>query len=74
MRFLRPDVSIGDCFERIGPTRTVYRVVSLTDKPGLPLHVRLVSDQRSGSDALLISASALMDIRFFRRVDDAKTS
>ena len=68
MKLLKPDVSIGDRFKRVGKSRTVYEVVAFLEKRGLPLHVRLVSDEGSGSQSVLISASALTDSTFFRRV------
>jgi hypothetical protein len=68
MALVNRDASVGDRFTRVGPSRTTYSVVSIIDKPGLPPHVRLVSDDKTGRLPMLISVSALTDSRFFRRV------
>ena len=69
MKLSKPDVSIGDRFKRVGRSRAVYEVVAILEKRGQPLHVRLVSNEGSGGESVLISASALTDSTFFQRVD-----
>lgn len=61
------EISIGDRFTKVGDySRMVYVVHSLVDSPGAPPHVRLVGP--AGSDKMLMSASALLDSRFWFRV------
>jgi hypothetical protein len=61
-------VSIGDRFSPVGAPRTIYTVDSFVERPGLPLHVRLVQSQDRQGAHLLMSISALRDPRFFTRV------
>ena len=69
MRLLNDKVSLGDSFTRVGASRTTYTVDSFVERPGVPLHVRLVIPEKLPSSPLLMSVSALKDPRFFRRVE-----
>jgi hypothetical protein len=61
------EISIGGRFTKVGDySRTVYVVDSLVKSYGTPPHVRLVGP--TGSDRTLMSASILLDSRFWSRV------
>jgi len=69
MKFADNQVSIGDSFTKIGSwSGTVYVVASLCELPGLPTHVRLVAAGERQSAGMLMSISAVLDPRFWRRV------
>jgi len=62
-------VSLGDMFTTgFGSSRKVCVVKALVETPGIPLHVRLVAEGQHRSTGTLMSASALLDHRFWRRV------
>ena len=71
MKFAKDQVSIGDSFAKTGSwSGSVYVVASFCEPPGLPPHVRLVTqgERRSG---MLMSISAVLDPRFWRRIPAA---
>ncbi len=72
------EVNPGDKFLKVGTKGNVHpanvlTVARLVDKPGLPLHAELEGKSLS-IGCSLISVSALMDTRLFRRVLDPKES
>jgi len=63
------EISLNDRFTMVaGTARKVFVVESFVEAPTLPLHVRLVAEGKRNGDQLLISASALLDPRLWRRV------
>jgi len=73
MKFSRDQVSIGDGFVKTGSwSASVYVVTAFFEPPGLPPHVRLVAEGEGRSDRMLMSISAVLDPRFWRRVPAAK--
>jgi len=73
MKFSRDQIAIGDGFAKVGSwSGAVYVVTAFFEPPGLPPHVRLVTEAEGQSDRLLISTSAVLDPRFWRRVPVVK--
>ena len=69
MKFANDQVSLGDSFAKVGSwSGTVYVVASIVESPGMPSHVRLVTEGRWQSAGMLMSVSAVLDRRFWRRV------
>jgi hypothetical protein len=67
MKLLTDEVSVGDCFIKVGDySRTVYVVHSLVDAHRFHQHARLVCSV--GRDRMLISTSALLDPHSWSRV------
>ncbi len=72
MKFSKDQVSIGDSFVKAGSwSGAVYVVASFFEPPGLPSHVRLVAQGERQSAGMLMSISAVLDPRFWRRVPAA---
>ena len=73
MMFGNDEISLGDRFTTgINASRKVCVVEALVERPGIPLHVRLVAEGRPGGSGMLMSVSALLDPRFWRRAPLAK--
>ena len=69
--FANNQVSLRDAFATgRGLAQKVYVVESFVENPSFPLHVRLVPKGRERSPGMLMSASALLDSRLWRRVSD----
>jgi hypothetical protein len=67
--FGNDQISVGDMFATgVSSSRRVYVVEALVESPGIPTHVRLVPEGQGGSTGMLMSTSALLDPRFWRRV------
>jgi hypothetical protein len=67
MKFGSDQIAVGDGFTKVGSwSGTVYTVASFFEPPGMPSHVRLVAEGER--DGLLMSTSAVLDPRFWRRV------
>jgi hypothetical protein len=73
MKLAKDQIAVGDSFTRAGTwSGAVYVVTAFFNPPGLPPHVRLVSAGEGQGDRLLISISAILDPRFWRRVPAAR--
>jgi hypothetical protein len=69
MMFGNDQVALGDIFTTgTGSSRKVYVVEALVNSPGIPLHVRLITEGQRRSTGILMSTSALLDNRFWQRV------
>jgi hypothetical protein len=69
MKFANDRVLIGDSFTKVGSwSGTVYVVASFYEPPGMPSHVRLVGKGERQNAGTLMSVSAVLDPRFWRRV------
>jgi hypothetical protein len=67
--FGNDQIAVGDMFTTgSSSSRRVYVVEALVESPGIPTHVRLVPEGQNGSTGMLMSTSALLDPRFWRRV------
>jgi hypothetical protein len=72
MKFANDQIALGDGFMKVGSwAGTVYIVASFFEPPGMPPHVRLVAQGERQSGAMLMSISAVLDPRFWRRVPAA---
>jgi hypothetical protein len=73
MKFSKHQIAIGDGFTKVGAwSGAVYTVTAFFEPPGLPPHVRLVAEGEGQSERTLMSISALLDQRFWRRVPIVK--
>ena len=73
MKFSKDQVAIGDGFTKVGHgLSAVYVVTAFFEPSGLPTHVRLVAEGEGQSERMLVSKSALLDPRFWRRVPAVK--
>ncbi len=70
MMFQNGQVSLGDMFTvSTGALRKVYVVEALVSQTAIPPHVRLVAEGAERGNGTLMSVSALLDPRFWRRVE-----
>ena len=68
MKSRTSEVSIGDRFTKVGDySRTIYVIQSLVESHGTPPHARLVGAE-GRQNRMLMSASVLLDPRFWSRV------
>jgi hypothetical protein len=73
MKFGNDQIAIGDGFTKVGSwSGTVYTVAAFFEPPGMPSHVRLVAQGERQSAGMLMSTSAVVDPRFWRRVSAVK--
>jgi hypothetical protein len=69
MKFSNDQIAVGDGFTKVGSwSGTVYTVAAFFEPPGMPSHVRLVAQGERQSAGMLMSISAVLDPRFWRRV------
>ncbi len=67
--FGNDQVSLNDRFTTgSGLYSKVYVVEALIERPAIPLHARLFAQGDERGSGMLISASALLDPRFWHRV------
>jgi hypothetical protein len=70
MKLAKDQIAVGDSFTKAGTwSGSVYVVTAFFNPPGLPPHVRLASAGQG--DRMLMSISAILDPRFWRRVPAA---
>ncbi|WP_207461319.1 hypothetical protein [Azospirillum sp. SYSU D00513] len=62
-------IQAGERFTRADASTKVYEVIELVEKPGHAPHARLLLEEGTPTDVLLVSVSALQDRNLWRRVD-----